>query len=180
MDAVSILKRYLRGVAAFRDSGHRILAVHEAAPSRVVVLDDAYRQLSVLSLRQDELIRQGLRCVEHSLFRAAHVMVWAAMMDFIEQRIVLDAFKKLRKIRPNWNVRSIEAFRESYPEYQIIDAGKDMALYSKTVAKALQGLLNKRNECAHPSDYYPDLNQTLGYISEVMSRIEMISGKKNG
>lgn len=107
-------------------------------------------------------------------------MVWAAMMDFIEQRIVLDAFKKLRKIRPNWNVRSIEALRESYPEYQIIDAGKDMALYSKTVAKALQGLLNKRNECAHPSDYYPDLNQTLGYISEVMSRIEMISGKKNG
>jgi hypothetical protein len=37
--------------------------------------------------------------------------------------------------------------------------------------KALHGLLNKRNECAHPSDFYPDMNGSLGYISELLSRV---------
>jgi hypothetical protein len=40
--------------------------------------------------------------------------------------------------------------------------------------KALHGLLNRRNECAHPSEYFPDLNQTLGYVSELFSRIEWL------
>ncbi len=37
--------------------------------------------------------------------------------------------------------------------------------------KALKGLLTERNECAHPSDYEPDLNETLGYVSKVLKRV---------
>ena len=40
--------------------------------------------------------------------------------------------------------------------------------------KALHGLLNKRNECVHPSDYYPDVNETLGFISELFTRAETL------
>jgi hypothetical protein len=37
--------------------------------------------------------------------------------------------------------------------------------------KALHGLLSRRNECAHASDYFPDLNETLGYVVELFQRI---------
>jgi hypothetical protein len=43
--------------------------------------------------------------------------------------------------------------------------------------KALHGLLNKRNECAHPSDFYPDMNGSLGYISELLSRVATLQTK---
>ena len=44
--------------------------------------------------------------------------------------------------------------------------------------KALHGLLNRRNECAHPSDYFPDLNETLGYLSELFQRIEYLERRR--
>ncbi|ACV80651.1 hypothetical protein [Nakamurella multipartita] len=40
--------------------------------------------------------------------------------------------------------------------------------------KALQGLLAKRNECAHPGNYEPSINDTLGYLDEMMKRIEAL------
>ncbi len=43
--------------------------------------------------------------------------------------------------------------------------------------KALHGLLNKRNECAHPEDYYPSLNDTLGYLDEIFKRIGMLQSR---
>jgi hypothetical protein len=40
--------------------------------------------------------------------------------------------------------------------------------------KAFQGLLNKRNECAHPEDYDPTINDTLGYLDELMKRVAVL------
>lgn len=104
-------------------------------------------------------------------------MAWAALMDFVEQQIDTHGLPKLAAIRQKWNTSSLEDLRESVPESQIIDAGRDLKLLTKNHAKALHGLLNKRNECAHPSDFFPDFNQTLGYISEVMHRIELLQKK---
>lgn len=59
----------------------------------------------------------------------------------------------------------------------LADPGADdrrVGIYNKTVMKALQGLLNKRNESAHPSDYFPDMNETLGYMSEIFQRVERL------
>ena len=69
--------------------------------------------------------------------------------------------------------------REKYPEFQIIEAAKDMKILTKSEMKALHGLLSKRNECAHPSEYFPDLNETLGYISELLNRIGKINERNS-
>jgi hypothetical protein len=63
--------------------------------------------------------------------------------------------------------------RREHAEFQVIEAGKASA-YSKTTMKALHGLLNRRNECAHPSEYFTDLNETLGYIGELFKRITQL------
>jgi hypothetical protein len=173
----TLLYDLVRRSRSFEREAHKIFGVYESAPSRLYSLDQSYAKLGALSLRQDELLRQALRCVESELFRAAHVMAWAALMDFVEEAITQHGLVNLAAIRPKWNTASLEDLRESVPESQIIDAGRDLKILTKNQSKALHGLLNKRNECAHPSDFFPDFNQTLGYIAEVMQRIELLQKK---
>lgn len=164
-------------VRAFEREAHGILAVHEAAPSRLVLLEGTYKKLAILTLRQDDLLRQALRCIENELYRAAHVMAWAAFMDFLEEKIASDGLLKLRALRPNWKASSVEELRDNIVEYQLLEAARDLSLCGKTETKALQGLLSKRNECAHPSNYFPSMNETLGYVTEVLNRIGTLHPK---
>lgn len=171
------LKGFIHNAYDFEKEAHKILGIHETSKSRVVLLEATYKKLTGLSLKQDELFRQALRCVENSLFRAAHVMAWAGFMDFFEEKLASDGFVKLKATRPNWKFSTVEDLREQQTEYAIIEAAKDAGLCAKSETKALHGLLNKRNECAHPSNFFPDLNETLGYISELLKRVETLKSK---
>ncbi len=174
MSVTNILKRIHR----FKKETHELFSKYETSPSRVIDLTETYKLLSGLSIQQDDLFRQAIRCVEQELYRAAHVMAWAAFMDFLEQKISSKSFGILHKLYPNWSQhQNIEDLRDNIPEFQLIDATRKLGLCSKTQVKALQGLLNKRNECAHPSDFYPGLNESLGYISELFKRITQIQPK---
>lgn len=172
------IRGILAQVQTFQQEVHSILGVHEASQSRVVVLEQTYEKLSGLSLKQDELFKQALRCVENGLFRAAHVMAWCSLSDFLQEKIASDGFVKLRAARPKWKFKSCEDLREHYTEHAIVEASRDTGLCSKSETKALLGLLSKRNECAHPSNYFPGLNETLGYVSELFNRIEALQAKK--
>ncbi len=172
------LEEFTQRLHRFESEAHKILSIHESAKSRVVRLEDTYRTLGGLTIKQDELLRQALRCVENGLYRAAHVMAWAGFMDFLEEQLAADGFQRLKIARPNWKFSAIEDLRDQFTEHSIIEASKDAGLCSKSQMKALHGLLNKRNECAHPSDYFPDLNESLGYISELLKRIESLRVKK--
>lgn len=171
------LRELVQRVLAFESEAHQVLAVHETAQSRLVILEDTYKTLATLSLVQDELFRQALRCAENGLFRAAHVMAWAAFMDFLQEKLGADGLKKLKQIRPSWSVKTVEELRETVVEHQIVEAAKELGLCSKSEMKSLHGLLSKRNECAHPSAYYPALNETIGYISELLQRLANIDAR---
>lgn len=172
------LQSLIARTRAFERQAHEILSHAESAVSRVITLEDSYKKLTGLSIKQDELFRQALRCTEHGLFRAAHVMAWAGFMDFIEEKLSTRKMRKLKAARPNWNYTSMEELREYVSEHQIIEACKDVGLCRKNEVKALLGLLNKRNECAHPSEFYPLLNEALGFISELMQRVENLKPRK--
>lgn len=164
-------------VAAFRSDAHLILAGHEAARSRVVVLEQTYAALNPLNLRQDDLFRQGLRCAETGLYRAAHVMSWAAFMDFLEEKLQSDGLTRLRQVRPAWKGHTIEEMREYVPERQLVEVTQAVGLCTKNEVQSLLGLLQRRNECAHPSDLLPGLNETLGYLSELINRIRTLQAR---
>ena len=172
------LRNILLGLQAFKREAHALFAKYETSSSRLVDLTKTYADLKGLSLKQDDLFRQALRCVEQELFRAAHVMSWAAFMDFLEEKIAAKGFKTLHGLYPNWsNYTTVEDLREHVNEFQLIGCAEKLGLSTKTQTKALKGLLNKRNECAHPSDYYPELNESLGYISELFKRIGQMQPK---
>ena len=172
-----MLESILRRVNSFREEAHRILSVHEAAPSRTVILDDTYKKLHGLSLQQDELLRQALRCVENKLYRASHILAWTALMDFIENILAFDGFKRLNSKRAKWNISSLDQLRENIAEFQIIEACKDLKLTTRSEMRMLHGFLSKRNLCAHPSNFFPDYNQTLGYIADILNMIKNLQNK---
>jgi hypothetical protein len=176
---VNELKLLLAKAKKFEQEAHAILARHESSSSsRVIVLENSYKRLTALSLKQDELFRQALRCIEHELYRAAHVLAWAGFMDLLEEKLGSDGLAKLKAARPAWkNTSSMEEIREYHAEFQLIEVAHIVGLCTKNQTKALQGLLNKRNECAHPSYFFPDLNDTLGYISELLTRIDTLRTK---
>lgn len=167
-----MLEQLLHRTNSFLKEANKILAIHEAAPSRIVILDNTYKKLKALSLAQDELLRQSLRCVENNLYRAAHVLAWTALIDLIENVLASDGFKKLNSVRSKWNVNTLDDLRENYPEYQIIEVCKPLKLTNKGETTILKGLLSKRNQCAHPSNFFPDYNQTLGYLADVLDIME--------
>lgn len=154
-----------------------MLATHEAAQARTITLEDSYSKLNHLSLAQDELFRESLRAIEHHLYRAAHVLAWAGFMDFLHRLLTKD-IASLEKARPSWHVKAADELRE-HADFASIEAGRSVGLYGKTIMKALHGLLNKRNECAHPSDFFPDLNETLGFLSELVQRISYLQSKNS-
>jgi len=176
---MSILADFLSRVRAFENEAHRILAQHEATVSRVITIEDTYRTLSGLSLHQDELFREALRCVENQLFKAAHVMAWASFMDYLENKMVSEYLEDIKKARPKWQIESVDDLREKATEHQLINVCREIRLFSKNEEKAFLGLLNTRNECAHPSNYSPNLNETLGFISQLLNRIRTIQHKSH-
>lgn len=172
-----MLRSVFHRANSFLDEAHKILSVHETAPSRAVLLDESYRKLQRLSLQQDELLRQALRCIENKLFRASHILAWTSLIDLIENILASDGFKKLNSKRKKWNISSVEELRDNIPEFQIIEACKDLKLASKGEMRILHGFLGKRNLCAHPSDFFPDYNQTLGYMADILNTIKTIQKK---
>ncbi|MBW3589528.1 MAG: hypothetical protein KY429_08935 [Actinobacteria bacterium] len=171
------IDRLLVRVREFETEAHGLFAPYEASASRVVILDQTYKQLGSLNVRQDDLMRQALRCVENELYRAAHVMAWAAFMDFLEEKLESDGLVKLKNLRPNWKGKDMAEMREYVTERALLETTQPLGLCTKNEMKALISLLDRRNECAHPSKYFPQLNETLGYISELLQRLKLLIPK---
>ncbi len=166
----------ITNVLNFNKVSNTILKTVESSSARVVTIEESYKQLSNLSIKQDDLFRQSIRCIENGLYRAAHVMAWAAFIDYFHEKLSEDGFIKLQLVRQNWRLSDIGDLREQ-SDYHVIEAAKEMKYLSRTEQKALHGLLNRRNECAHPEDYFPGLNESLGYLSELIKRINTFQSR---
>jgi len=153
-----------------------ILATYESSPKRVITLEKSYADLENLSLDQDELFREALRAVELGLFRAAHVLAWAGFMDWLHHFFADYHLKAIQEALPKWKIKRAEDFRE-HSDFQVIEAGKSAKVYVDSTKRSLHGNLDRRNECAHPSDYFPDLNMALGYIADLLDRTRRMGPK---
>jgi hypothetical protein len=174
MSAERTVRQALERVAALEAEAKTILATHESSGDRIISLEDSYAKLDGLSLGQDELFRESLRAVQSGLFRAAHVLAWAGFIDFLHNLLAGTHGQALSGAMVNWNITAPEDLRE-HSDFQVIEAGKTAKVYRANTMRALHGLLDRRNECAHPSDYFPDLNMTLGYVSELIDRVKRLT-----
>lgn len=175
----AFLQRVKKQSEDFQEEVHQQLAKYEgSAKSRVISLRESYARLAGLSLQQDELFRQAMQCVEQGIYRAAIVMAWAAFMDVLEQKLGEDGYAKVRAAKSGWSkLLTVEDLHEITNDFQVIETAKDLKVLNKSEMKTIHGLLSKRNECAHPSGYTTDLNESLGYVAELLNRVEKIISK---
>lgn len=173
MEPADIAGSFSRKARNFREEAYSILSKYEDSTTRVISLDLTRVKLKGLNLKQDELFRQAIICAEYRVYRAAHVMAWSAFMDYIEERLYSDKFQKLHNVFPKWNkYKTIDDLREDQSDHNIIDAAMRVGLLKKGEMKSLHGHLSTRNDCAHPSSYNPGLNEAVGYVSDLLNRID--------
>lgn len=164
----------------FNSEAIALLSNREDSSVRRFSLNVSYDKLKSLNIKEDELFRQALRCVESEVFRAAHIMAWCGFFNCIIRLLESDNFVTLKATRPKWVFSTVEELTENFSEHQIIEILYPSKLVGKADQKSLIGLLSRRNECAHPTQYFPDMNQTLGYISEIFDRLGKIEKKFPG
>src|ERR1700726_2810889 len=160
-----MLDQIAKRAISFEKAAHKLLSIHEGAASRVMDARNSLARVSALSIKQEDMFKLAVRCIDVEVFRAAHVLAFAAFIDYLHEIAARDDFAALNSAREKWNVVSIEDLRERFADYNFIEGLEAAKLITKTERKAFHGLLARRNECAHPSDFYPDMNQSLGYVS---------------
>lgn len=171
----------------FKARADDIFSIHESSRSRVMNVDRSRKQLKGLSIKQEELLDEALKCVGCGAFRAVHVMAWAAFSDFLLERLTsggmvklkstLDASQNRRKFQPIIDCSSVEEIRENVKDWLVIDAAVELGLISAKESPILHGERSKRNQCSHPTDYKVNQNTALGYVNGLMHWIEVIKSR---
>lgn len=168
-----LVAQWQQKAAAAQEEAHKILAIHEGAvKSRVIVLEDVMRKLAASPLPPDvqNYFREAVICLEHDARRAAIVLSWAGFFYILCEKMFNQYEAELRAAYTNWQFASFEELKETYNEFQLIEAMKKVGLISKAEMRQFQGLLAQRNQCAHPTRYQPGMNEALGFVSQVLDQ----------
>jgi hypothetical protein len=165
----------LEDLLARRDSAeraaHKILEGHEAAASRVVFLQDSFRNVHGLPVDVAAYYEEALRALGIGCYRAAMVLAWAGFIHPLTAAMVQRHGPLLTSHYPKWKTGSVAALLDSAPEAQILEAGKKVGLFSNQKLNLYRGWLTSRNQCAHPTLYLPSRNVALGFVDGIVSEV---------
>lgn len=149
-------------------ASHEILMRHGWSRSRVTTVKDLSRHLDSLPIDINSYFREAIGCLEYDFRRAAIVLAWAGFFGVFSEHLFNHHLQELISARKNWDLKSLEDLKERV-ESQVLEAGKVISVVSKAEERILQGLLAKRNQCAHPSLFVPSVNDTIGYLDQTIS-----------
>ncbi len=173
-----LIQYFQKQASNFETEAKAILAKCEDSATRVISIKSSQDRLKNLSVVGKVYLEEALGCVERGFYHSAIITAWVAFIDTLERKITENNFINLHAVGAPWTTySSLEELCEKVTEHSLIEVAYKMKLLSKTEKKTIHGLLAKRNEVAHPSGYMPDMNESLGYISEVINRIEILSKK---
>lgn len=149
-------------------AAHKVLAIHESALSRVILLEELPKQLTGLPVDVAEYFRESIRCLEVNCIRAGIVTAWCGFFELFLVNLYSSHEADIRTKRPKWVFADLPELKEQVGEAQLIDAAREVRFIGKARLRVLQGHLATRNQCAHPTLYTPSLNQGIGYVDELI------------
>lgn len=176
MTAERETRDWVRRAERARAAAHEVLGNHEAARSRVVILEQLLQRLSGLPVDIQDYFREAATCLEVGARRAAIVLAWAGFFHTVAEQVLAQHEPTLRAKRPKWKFKDLDELKEGYAEAQILDAAREVGLIKKAELRIFQGQLSMRNLCAHPTLYAPSLNVAIGYVDSVLVQTVTMSG----
>lgn len=172
---IEVVEYYYERARKFEEDALRLLASHEVSKPKIVSLAETRKRLQALNVDQQRLFDEAIRCAEFGLCRAAIVISWAGFIDYYEAKLE-ERMSQVHNIRPKWsNHHTKEDLADNIPESQLLDVGKDVGIFRKAELRAIAGLLAKRHECAHPHPRSPSVNEAVGYIADLLGRVEHLT-----
>jgi hypothetical protein len=172
-------KEVVSSVRRFEKEAAKLLANFDGAvAARAFNAHEALVEVNGLSIEQSDSLKQAVRCVEHNLYRAAFVMAWTAVADLLLVLAIKNE-PEIKTARPKWKFEDKASLSDAFGDHAIVEALKEAKVISKGQMKSLHGLLHRRNQCAHPSDYFPSADEALGYIREAISFCRALHAKSS-
>jgi len=151
-----------------RRAAHRVLAQHESAASRVILLEDLTKSLSGTPVDVQDYFSEAISCLERQLYRSGMVLAWAGHFHVLSEVCYQVYEAEIRRIRPKWQFNDLAELKENFAEAQFLVAAKDAKFITRAKLRILDGQLSQRNQCAHPTLYRPSMNEAIGYVDEMI------------
>jgi hypothetical protein len=125
-------------------------------------------------------LEEAVACYDNGLFRAAILMVWAAVMEHLymtaaSRRDGVKGFEKVNKTRfgGSKNYRQIKK-RDDFlylREYDFIQLGEDAGMFNRNARKLLHEKLDLRNRCGHPTKYKPGREEAVIFVESLLLNV---------
>ncbi|MCW2800501.1 MAG: hypothetical protein JWQ70_1973 [Aeromicrobium sp.] len=154
--------------AGLQHSAAKAVSSDESSPRRSRY--DILREVAALSEVSSAEFSTAHLALEYKLMRPAHVAAWNGYVALALMRMANDDFHALRRIRPKWDVTSIEDVAMRTPGRTLIDLLVELRIVGADQEFALAALLQRRNDCAHPTSFEPTIEQTADYLDDILDR----------
>src|SRR5208337_3862821 len=130
---LDIILSYHQRMNSFENEAHKILSIHESSKkSRVILLSESFKKLKILSIKEEILFQEALKCIENEFYRSAIVLSWVGFMHFILDKIEIYGLQNVALKKPAWNYKTIEELTEKQAEFNIIELLFEIGFCSKT------------------------------------------------
>lgn len=174
MELNELVKLWQRKAASAAEAAHSVLANEgNAAASRIVRLDATLDSLQGLPVDVQGYFKEGVKCLEYGLRKAAIVYSWSGFFHLLAEHLVANYETALRAERPNWTFSDASDLKESENESNILVAAAKVRMLNRATRREYDGMLSTRNRCAHPTLYDPPKDFAIGYVDRLLDDVPL-------
>ena len=155
-------------VATFRALCRRAGIVARVPRGPVRPRREVLHDIGDLLRRSVDEFEQARRCLAHDLTRPAHVAAWNSFVALAFAQLADDDFAALRTSKHRAEL-SLDDLMRAVHGRELIRLLARHELVAADDGTVLDDVLRRRNDCAHPMPYEPDLAETATYLSSILS-----------
>ena len=174
--------RLLSGLRRLQEEfGVEVADVERESPA--VALASLERAVATAPADYHPYLDEALACYRHSLYRAAILLVWSAVMQYLygragSHRGGVAAFELTNVARFGSSKRYHEIKKQDdflyLGERDYIQLGEDVGMFNRNARLLLHERLKLRNLCGHPTGYTPGREETVIFIESLV--LNVLSG----
>lgn len=173
------VEQLFNGLRQFQtEFGEEVADVEQESPAAALVsLEQAVAQAPK---EYRPYLEEALACYQGTLYRAAILMVWAAVIQHLysvagSHRNGVKEFEKANHARFGTSARYRKLKKQDdflyLGERDFIQLGEDAGMFNRNARKLLHDRLDLRNLCGHPTGYRPGREETVIFVESLLLNI---------